>query len=124
MSTNTQDTQQADSMKMIRDIYEDKVATINGNDYEFTKCTHNDRRKVFAFFSSIQRQVQQGDFSFLDRPDFHAVEKTMCDRITFDGVPISKRPTHWEEYPGDYLQFISVAMGVISYPFMQGVAGG
>lgn len=117
-------TEQADSLKMIRDIYEDSIATINGRDYCFTKCTHNDRRKVFAFFSSIQKQVQGGDFSFLDRPDFQAIERTMCDRITFDGIQVSKRATHWEDYPEDYLQFVSVAMGVISYPFMRGVAGG
>lgn len=116
--------EQDDSLKMIRDIYEDGVATINGRDYCFTKLTHNDRRKVFAFFSGIQHQVQNGDFSFLDRPDFQAIEKVMGDRMTFDGVQITKRAGHWDEYPEDYLQWVSVGMGVISYPFMRGAVGG
>lgn len=117
-------TDQAQGLAMIQAVYEDGEATINGRDYVFTKCTHADRRKVFAFFCGIRPQIQQGDYTFLDRPDFHAVEKTMCDRITFEGSSISKLPRHWEDYPEDYLQLVTTAMAVISYPFMKGAVGG
>lgn len=108
------------ALTMIKAVYDDGEAEINGNKYTFLGTTHAKRRKVFAFFSSIQRQIEQGNFSFLDTADFKPVEDTINGMVTFDGDLLSKKKDHWEEYPEDYLNFVSTAMGVISYPFLKG----
>lgn len=115
----TLEEQRAAAMAQVRAVYEDGVAEINGRAYKFHKMTHVERRKVFAFYTSVQGQMQAQNFSYLDTPAFAAVESVMWASITLDGEMISKRRDHWEEFPEDYLQLVSVAMGVMSYPFLR-----
>jgi hypothetical protein len=111
--------QREKAMAMVRAVYEDGEAEINGRKYKFHKMTHVERRKVFAFQTSVQRQISNGDFSFLDTPGYAATEDVMWANISFDGVTINKARDHWEEYPEDYINLLSVAMGVMSYPFIR-----
>lgn len=115
--------EQQEALAKLKAVYDDGFAEINGTKYEFTKMTHNQRRKVFAFFSGVQNQVTVGDFSFLDRPDWQAVENVICDNVLVDGMQVSKRPAHWDNHAGDYIIFITTALGVVSYPFLQGSVG-
>lgn len=115
----TQEEQRAAAMAQVRAVFEDGEAEVNGRKYAFHRMQHVERRKVFAFYSSVQRQVQVGDFSYLDSPQFAAVEQVMWNAISFGGDLLSKRRDHWEEFPEDYLQLVSVAMGVMSYPFIR-----
>lgn len=108
------------AVAQIKAVYDEGVATINNRDYKFTTAAHRQRVTVFAFFSKVQHQIQAGDFSFLDTKEFEAVERVVSQVVTFDGSLLSKRPTHWEEFPEDYLTFIPTALGVISYPFLRG----
>lgn len=112
--------EQKEALSQVKAVYDDGFAEINGREYHFTVMRHQQRRSVFAFFSSVQREISRHDFSFLDDPRFKVVEKIMENAITFDGSLLSKLPEHWEEYPEDYLTLVSTAMGVISYPFMRG----
>jgi hypothetical protein len=104
----------------IKQIYDDKVATINGRDYVFTLTNHNQRVKVFAFMSKIQSSMQIGDFSFLTTKEWEDVYKILSNIITFDGQLLSKLPDHWETYEEDFLQFVAVSMTVVTYPFSRG----
>lgn len=115
---------QAAAMNMIKAVADEGVATINGRDYEIKKFNHVDRCTVFAFYSRISPKVQAGDFSFLTDPEFAKVMKIIEDRVTFDDMQISKMKNHWDEYPEDYLQFISTMLAVVSYPFMRAAVGG
>tara|TARA_Y100000310_G_C20417199_1_gene684898 strand:- start:289 stop:657 length:369 start_codon:yes stop_codon:yes gene_type:complete len=108
----------------LKAIYDDKIAEINGREYEFTKTVHTRRRQVFAFYSSIQDDIARQDFSFLVTPQFAKIEKLINEIVLFDGDKLSSLNEHWEEYPGDYIQFISVALGVVSYPFLSGAVTG
>lgn len=110
---------QAAGLAQIRAVYEDGEAEINGRVYKFHKMTHVERRKVFAYQTSIAGQMQAGNFAFLDTPAFAATEEVMWKSISFDGSSIAKLRDHWEEYPEDYMMLISTAMGVMSYPFMR-----
>lgn len=106
---------------MIKAVYDDGEMEINGRKYRFTTMQHKKRRKVFAFYTRVMRDVQGGDFSFLDSPDFAPVEEVINNAITFNDSLLSKiGDAHWEKYPEDYLQFIPVVMGVIAYPFLSG----
>lgn len=111
----------AEAMAQVRAVYEDGEAEINGRSYKFHKMMHTERRKVFAFYTSVQAQMQNQSFAFLDTPAYEAVEKVMFGAISYDGNLVKKLADHWDECPEDYLQLVSVAMGVISYPFLRGV---
>lgn len=112
--------QRAKAAAMIKAVYDDKEAEINGRKYKFTATTHLVRRKIFSFFTSVQSQLESRNFAFLDSAEFAPVETAINKIITYDDMLLDKSPEHWEKYPEDYLQFISVAMGVISYPFLKG----
>lgn len=112
------DEQRQTALNMIRAIFEDGEAEINGRVYTFNKMQHKQRRKVFAFYSRVAPRVQDNDYSFLDAPDFEPVEKVISDVVTFDGSLLSRLgDTHWDEHPDDYLTFIAIALQVISFPF-------
>lgn len=116
---NEQELQQAQAARdLIKSIYDDGVATINGRDYEFLKMRHQKRVSVFAFFTSIQSQLQQSNLSFLDTPQFKHVFGIICDHVTFDGSLISKLPEHFDNYPSDFVIFVQTALGVMSHPFL------
>lgn len=111
--------QRAAAMAQVKAVYEDGEAEINGRTYKFHKMTHVERRKVFAFFTSVQRQINAQDFSFLDTPAYAAVEEVMWSNISFGGVTINKLRDHWDDFAEDYVSLVSVAMGVMSYPFIR-----
>lgn len=113
-----------EALNQIKNVFEDGVATINGRDYKFTPMTHGERVKVFAFFSSIQHQIQGGDFSFLDDAKYKEVEKVIVSRVTYEDMQLSKIANHWDNFAEDYLIFVTTALGVVSYPFLkQGRSG-
>lgn len=111
--------QQAEQAKtMIKAVHDDGEAEINERVYKFLKMTHKKRRKVFAFYTKVAGQVKNKDFSFLDTPEFEAVENVINGVVSFNDSLLSKiGDPHWEKYPDDYMPFISTALAVISYPF-------
>ena len=112
------------ALEMIKAVYEDQEAEINGRIYKFTKLTHPLRLQVFSFYSKLASQLQGGDMSFLTSNEFKPVSKLIEDRINFEGSSISKTKDHWEEYPEDYVLFVTTALSVISYPFLKGTVQG
>ncbi|MDH1085298.1 hypothetical protein N5C79_02185 [Pantoea brenneri] len=111
---------QKEALDMIRAVYDDGYAEINGNRYEFSAMTHKKRRKVFAFFTSIASELGRQSLEFLDTERFEEIERVMFDYVLFDGVQLSKQPDHFESHPADYIILITTALQVISLPFMGG----
>lgn len=109
-----------ESIAMIKAVVDDGIAEINGRSYRFTKMLHKQRRKVFAFYTKHAGSVERGDFSFLDSPEFVAVESVINDHIAYDESLLSRIPAHWDSYPEDYVLLIATALAVISYPFLVG----
>lgn len=118
------DEQDKKALDMVRAVYEDEAATINGRTYTLTKMVHQRRRAVFAFASKLGDDMRKGNFSWMDSPEFSNVERVINDHVLFDGQLISKLPKHWDEYPEDYIMFITTMLGAMSYPFMRAAAGG
>lgn len=112
--------QQNKALEMIKAVYDDGFADINGNRYEFASMTHKKRRKVFAFFTGIAGELSRQSMEFLDTERFEEIERVMFDYILFDGVQLSKQPDHFESFAGDYILLITTALQVISLPFMAG----
>lgn len=112
------DEQKKAALDMIKAVYEDGEAEINGRIYTFCKMTHKQRRKVFSFYTQVAAAVERNDFGFLDTPAFEPVENVINNAVSIDGSLLSKvGDGHWEDHPDDYITFISTAMTVISYPF-------
>jgi hypothetical protein len=112
--------QQKAALEQIKAVYDDGLAEINEREYHFLKMRHEQRRKVFAFYTAVAHEVQNGSFAFMDTPKFAEIEKVMFNSITFDGSLLTKLPEHWEEYSEDYVTLVATALGVISYPFLRG----
>lgn len=111
----------AAAMSMLKSIFEDGEAELpSGRVYTFSRMVHKERRRVFAFYTSIQESIHRRDFSFLESDAFAAVERVIENRVLFEGSALAKRDAHWEEYPDDYITLITTALGVISYPFLSG----
>jgi len=111
---------QKEALDMIRAVYDDGYAEINGNRYEFATMTHKKRRKVFAFFTGIASELGRQSLEFLDTDRFEEVERVMFDYVLFDGIQLSKQPDHFESYPAGYVILVTTALQVISWPFMGG----
>lgn len=108
----------ADAQAMIKAIFEDGEAEINGRKYTYLRMTHRQRRKVFAFYSKVSHRIQAQDISFIDTPEFDAIEAVIQAAVTFDSSLLSKLgDSHWEAHPADYVTFITTSLAVISFPF-------
>ncbi len=113
--------EQNEALEMIKEVYKDKKAEINGREYVFSSAINHKRRlKVFAFYSKIASQLEKGDMSFLDTREFDQVFNSICEVVTFDGMQISKCKDHWDEYAEDFIVFVTTSILVISYPFLKG----
>jgi len=113
----------AKAQEQIKAVYDDGIATINGRDYTFCKMTFSERRKVFAYMTSIQKELQEGNFTFVDSKIFKEdIEKTIFRNVTLEGMSLLKK-NPFENYIEDYVPFITTALGVISYPFLKGGDG-
>ena len=111
---------QQKAMAMIKAVYGDGFAEINGNRYDFAAMTHKKRRKVFAFFTGVASDLSRQSLEFLDTERFEEIERVMFDYVLYDGVQLSKQPEHFESFPGDYVMLVTTALQVISLPFMGG----
>lgn len=107
-------------LETIKQIIDDNNLEINGRVYNLTPTTHERRLKVFAFFTSIQNQLQTGDFSFLVDNRYKEVEKIITDMVLFENGILTKEVNHFEKYPEDFILFITTMLMVVSYPFLKG----
>lgn len=124
MTDQTQDQQADQARNMAKAVHDDKCATINGRDYTITNINHIKRRKVFAYYSHIQRDIARGDFSFLDTSEWQEIERVIQNVVMFDGDLLSKLGTHWEDYPQDYITFVTTMLVALSFPFFPDPNGG
>ena len=109
--------QKEEILKQIEEWSDNSYFEINGRRYEISKLSHQFRLEVVAIYSQIESSITMGNYGFLINKDFKNVMKKVDERIIFEGSQISKLPNHFEEYPEDYLDYVSLSLKVISYPF-------
>ena len=107
-------------LAQLKESFENGSLSINGREYEICKMTHGQRVKVFAYFTSIANDAMSGNFAFMDSDKFNEIEKVIYGITKFNGDLLKVVNGHFEEYAEDYIEFIVLAMGVISYPFLRG----
>lgn len=108
----------------IKEYHKAKAFDINDRTYTITSCSHVQRKKVFGCFTANLQNIRTTNLDFINDKSFKEIEKIMSGIILFDGMAIDALKDHWDKFPEDYIEFIMIALGVISYPFMKGNAGG
>jgi len=109
-----------EQMDMIKAVYEDGEAEINGRKYTICKLTHQKRLRVFAYFTEVQSNMERNSMGFMGTPQWAEIEKLICENVMFDGDLLVRRKGHFDDYPEDYIMFAVTMMGVFSYPFLRG----
>ena len=116
---------QEDQKNIIEEVYKDKEATINGNDYKFTKMSHKKRLKVFGFVVKHTNAIQADNFGFIGTDEWFEIEKIIMESITYNDMQLSKSSmqNHFDEdmYIGDYMKLMVIALQVIPYPLLKGM---
>ena len=108
-------------VSQLEEAYDKGIIEINGLEYEICKMSHGQRVKVFAYFTSIANDAMVGNFAFMGEEDFKDAEKNIFNVTKLDGDAMRiVGIRHFEECPENYIEFIVLAMGVISYPFLRG----
>lgn len=113
------------AMDQIKAVFEDGHAEINERSYVFTVMTFEERRTVLAYLSTVRPMLAREDLSFLDSTEYKALERDILfKRITVDDMALGKRTKNiFDEFPEDYIMFVTTALQVISYPFLKGKSG-
>ena len=96
------------------------VLTLGKVDYKFNRFIHKERVRVFGFVTAIAPQLEKGNFDFFSSDGFDRIEKIIDENVTVNGSSLSKLAAHWDEYPENFIQFYTIAMQFISYPFLRG----
>lgn len=118
--------EQVKVLEMVKACFDDRQMTINGRNYDFTKCNHQKRLKVFGFMMEHKEQLSTQNFGFLGTKEWADIEGTLFSVINYQDAALSKLNDHFSEdkYAEDYLQVILVGMQVICYPFTRGNVSG
>ena len=110
----------AQAKELIKQCYEDKCVTINGHDYKYLPTTHEKRLKVFSYMMGVQKQMTNGDLSFMGSDGWKNIVSVMSNIIMYDDSILSRKKDHWEqeEFSGDYIKLMLTSLQVISYPLL------
>ncbi len=101
--------------KLIKEVIKDGYMEINGNRYDILKFNHKTRLIILEFMHKME-----AGSAMIGGNAWQLIEKELCQRITFDGVQVSKIEDHWEKFAEDYLTFMTMALQVVAYPFLTG----
>lgn len=105
---------------LIKAVYDDKCAEINGHDYKYLPTTHERRLKIFAYLMSVQDKISRQDFSFMGTEGWRDTVRIMENLITYNDEILSRRKEHWEkeEFSKDYIKLMLISLQVFSYPLL------
>jgi hypothetical protein len=109
-----------EQLEMIKAVYEDSEAEINGRKYTICKLNHQKRLRVFAYFTEVQSDMERNSMGFMGTPQWADIWKVICENTMYDGDLLIRRKNHFDEYPEDFVIFAVTMMGVFSYPFLRG----
>jgi predicted transcriptional regulator len=115
--TQQLETQRTEILKQLEEWVNNSAFEVNGREYKISKLSHQFRLEVLAIYSQIEANLTMGNYGFLMNKDFKDLMKKVDSKILFEDSQISKLPNHFEDYAEDYLDYVSLSLKVISYPF-------
>jgi hypothetical protein len=103
----------------IKEIYKKGFFDIGENKYQFSKMPFKKAKKIFAYLTSIASELELGRLGFLDSPKFDdEIEPLLFQYMLFDGFKIDTIDDHFDEYPSDYIEFVTMSIQGFSAPFL------
>lgn len=103
--------------EVIAQCVADQEFTIADRTYKMLRVPYRNALKVIGAAQQIERgTIVIGDAGWVE------MEKELSRHFMLDNSIISKLPDHFQEHPEDYMTFITYAIGMITYPFMKGIA--
>lgn len=100
-----------------RQWHNSKKFIVQDKEFELNKLTHSFRLEVLAMYGELEAPMLMGNYNFILDNKFKKIFAKVEDNILLDGVQISKIPDFWENNEYLYLDFISIALRLIVFPF-------
>ena len=103
----------------IKAIYEKGCFDIADRKYQFSKMPFKSGKKIFAYLTTIAGELENGQLGFIDSVKFDSeIEPLLIKYILVDGFKLDTIPDHFEDYPSDYIQFVTMAIQGFAAPFL------
>ena len=120
MSTKKeQDAQKA--LAELKALHENGEFKIGDRVYGIGKMPFKLGRKMCAYLTVIAEELERGQLGFIDSAKFESeIEPLLIEYTLVDGMKLSTIPEHFDEYPGDFMQFVTSAIQSYAAPFMCG----
>lgn len=91
---------------------------IKNRKYTFAKMPFKYGKKIFAFATLIGDELDRGRLSFIDTPKFEQeIEPILMSHVMIDGHLLNKVDDHFDEFTGDYPQFVVNSIMGFAAPF-------
>jgi hypothetical protein len=110
---------QAISHARIKALYKKGFFDIGDNKYQFSKMPFKKSKKIFSYLTSIASELELGRLGFLDSPKFDdEIEPLLFQYMLLDGFKLETIDDHFDEYPSDYIEFVTMSIQGFSAPFL------
>jgi hypothetical protein len=110
---------QAGSHAQIKALYKKGFFQIGENKYEFIKMPFKKAKKIFAYLTAIAGKLDAGNLEFLDSEKFDdEIEPLLFEYMLFDGFKLDTLDEHFDEYPSDYIEFVTMSIQGFAAPFL------
>ena len=106
-----------------KEVKEDGSISLNGAEYNVSqlfKLPVVERADIFALKTKFDTESKKdgGSMMYTKSGDYKQVRKVIEDNVLFDGMQLSKIPTHWEEHTNNYFSLIETCLAVLAADFL------
>tara|TARA_R110000764_G_scaffold60448_4_gene129779 strand:- start:1024 stop:1446 length:423 start_codon:yes stop_codon:yes gene_type:complete len=107
----------------IKAIYKKGFFEVGENKYEFSKMPFKKAKKIFAYLTAIAGELEAGQLGFIDSHKFdNDIEPLLFQYMLVNGFKLDTVDDHFDEFPSDYIEFVSTAIQGFAAPFLPEVA--
>ena len=108
-----------DGQKAIKAIYEKGYFDVGDRKYELSKMPFKKAKKIFAYLTAIATQIEAGQLGFIDSDKFeNDIEPLLFQFMLVDGFKLETIDDHFDDYPGDYIEFVTMSTQGFAAPFI------
>jgi len=107
------------SVSELKKLHEAGQFTIGGRVYEMSKMPWKEAKKIFAYLTVVAGELELGQMGFIDTPKFEVeIEPKLLSYMMVDGFKLSTIPDYFDDYPCDYVQFVTMSIQGFAAPFL------
>lgn len=106
-------------LSAIKQIHESGGFDVGSRQYTFAKMPYKIGKKIFAYLTVVASDLEAGNMGFIDSDKFEKdIEPLLMKYVLIDGFKLDTVPDHFDEYPGDYMQFVMMSLQGFAAPFL------